>query len=450
VAHVVGIPGGQPGGLISLDLTANGIALPAGTYYLGIMSQMDFAVGGQNGWQSIPTVTGTMARFFNPGGGFGVGTTATDITTISSGVPLDLSFRISAAAVGNGACCLTNGTCIANITSPACASQGGTWAGANVTCAQANCQPTGACCTNGACTNNRTSAQCTSGGGVWQGASTTCANITCPTPYVINCSQSNFNFTDIHLTGTPLGTGDDSAYLFTSAVTNALVNTASLYAGTNGMINAAPFTTFTNTTIPVAGVTLGLWANWDDLYVDPAQLGQIYTQTVSEGGTNNCQVVQWYNTRTYFSGAGSATGGFEVKIFSAGTGPGGALVQYIYPDMAWDWNGNSSTIGVQWSTTSALAVPGINGNSTNSAGGPLANNTVCSITAAATGPTCYANCDGSTAVPFLNVGDFSCFLTKYAAGNAYANCDGSTSNPVLNVGDFSCFLTKYATGCSAP
>jgi len=60
---------------------------------------------------------------------------------------------------------------------------------------------------------------------------------------------------------------------------------------------------------------------------------------------------------------------------------------------------------------------------------------------------CYANCDGSTQPPVLNVQDFSCFLSKYAAGDPYANCDGSTQIPVLNVQDFSCFLSKYAAGC---
>jgi choice-of-anchor B domain-containing protein len=60
---------------------------------------------------------------------------------------------------------------------------------------------------------------------------------------------------------------------------------------------------------------------------------------------------------------------------------------------------------------------------------------------------CYANCDGSTAAPILNVADFTCFLTKFAAGDPYANCDGSTVEPVLNVADFSCFLTKFAAGC---
>ncbi len=61
---------------------------------------------------------------------------------------------------------------------------------------------------------------------------------------------------------------------------------------------------------------------------------------------------------------------------------------------------------------------------------------------------CYANCDGSTANPILNVLDFACFLTSYAAGASYANCDGSTAEPVLNVVDFMCFLNKYAAGCT--
>jgi hypothetical protein len=60
---------------------------------------------------------------------------------------------------------------------------------------------------------------------------------------------------------------------------------------------------------------------------------------------------------------------------------------------------------------------------------------------------CYANCDGSTVSPALNVQDFACFLNKYAAGDPYANCDESTTVPTLNVNDFACFLNKYAAGC---
>ncbi len=61
--------------------------------------------------------------------------------------------------------------------------------------------------------------------------------------------------------------------------------------------------------------------------------------------------------------------------------------------------------------------------------------------------TCYANCDGSTGNPALTASDFTCFLTKFRAGDAYANCDGSTGNPTLTASDFTCFLTKFRAGC---
>jgi hypothetical protein len=61
---------------------------------------------------------------------------------------------------------------------------------------------------------------------------------------------------------------------------------------------------------------------------------------------------------------------------------------------------------------------------------------------------CYANCDGSTVAPILNINDYQCFINKFAAGDSYANCDGSTSPPILNVNDFQCFVNKFAAGCS--
>jgi probable HAF family extracellular repeat protein len=60
---------------------------------------------------------------------------------------------------------------------------------------------------------------------------------------------------------------------------------------------------------------------------------------------------------------------------------------------------------------------------------------------------CYANCDSSTTAPLLNVGDFTCFLQRFAAGDSYANCDGSTTAPALNVGDFTCFLQRFGAAC---
>jgi hypothetical protein len=72
------------------------------------------------------------------------------------------------------------------------------------------------------------------------------------------------------------------------------------------------------------------------------------------------------------------------------------------------------------------------------------------------GGPCYANCDGSTTPPILNVEDFTCFINEFAAAQGlpagqqithYANCDQSTTAPVLNVEDFTCFINKFAQGC---
>jgi hypothetical protein len=61
--------------------------------------------------------------------------------------------------------------------------------------------------------------------------------------------------------------------------------------------------------------------------------------------------------------------------------------------------------------------------------------------------SCYANCDGSTQAPILNVADYTCFLQRFAAGQSYANCDNSTAYPTVNVADFTCFLQRFAAGC---
>jgi hypothetical protein len=70
---------------------------------------------------------------------------------------------------------------------------------------------------------------------------------------------------------------------------------------------------------------------------------------------------------------------------------------------------------------------------------------------------CYANCDGSTSEPVLNVDDFTCFINEYAAAlglphaaqvEHYANCDNSTTAPALNVDDFTCFINNFAMGCN--
>jgi hypothetical protein len=102
----------------------------------------------------------------------------------------------------------------------------------------------------------------------------------------------------------------------------------------------------------------------------------------------------------------------------------------------WEWSG--------WQSTTPVKKVNIYGNGY---GGPFVDMDDLEYQLGGGPPVCYANCDGSTTPPVLNVQDFSCFLGKFATGDPYANCDGSTTPPVLNVQDFSCFLGKFAAGC---
>jgi Galactose oxidase, central domain len=123
----------------------------------------------------------------------------------------------------------------------------------------------------------------------------------------------------------------------------------------------------------------------------------------------------------------------------------------------WQWDGSAWTQidtasgqpGVRWNAPmvydsvhgNAVLFSGIQGSSVT-----LLDDTWL-LSCGGSGGGCYANCDGSTAAPVLNVADFTCFFQKFATGNSYANCDGSTGVPVLNVQDFTCFLQKFAVGC---
>lgn len=54
---------------------------------------------------------------------------------------------------------------------------------------------------------------------------------------------------------------------------------------------------------------------------------------------------------------------------------------------------------------------------------------------------CAADCDGSGS---LSVADFTCFRTRYLAGDPRADCTGDGA---LSVADFTCFRSAYLEGC---
>jgi len=118
------------------------------------------------------------------------------------------------------------------------------------------------------------------------------------------------------------------------------------------------------------------------------------------------------------------------------------------PDSATAWNtrsvnmapfaGQTVTLAFKFNTVDAVF---------NNFRGWQLDNVVVSGQSIGCSSACYANCDGSTTPPVLNVNDFLCFQNRFASGDSYANCDGSTTPPVLNVNDFVCFQTRFAAGC---
>jgi hypothetical protein len=99
---------------------------------------------------------------------------------------------------------------------------------------------------------------------------------------------------------------------------------------------------------------------------------------------------------------------------------------------------------------------GSTGNSSSPSGSVSSLGLVTMFVFQPAGPVCYANCDGSTVEPLLNVDDFTCFINEYASAQSlpheqqvthYANCDSSTVAPALNVDDFTCFINRFAQGC---
>jgi hypothetical protein len=136
----------------------------------------------------------------------------------------------------------------------------------------------------------------------------------------------------------------------------------------------------------------------------------------------------------YFGTVGGVDGAVVDFQDAAGVPLGTATL--ITNDCSYTWNG--------WESATPFTRVRIVGNTPFSDGGYIHMD---DLEYSAGANPCYANCDASTTQPILNVGDFTCFLQRFAAADPYANCDQSTVAPVLNVGDFTCFLQRFAAGC---
>lgn len=166
-------------------------------------------------------------------------------------------------------------------------------------------------------------------------------------------------------------------------------------------------------------------------------------------------IAQWDGSQWSALGAGLDNTVSALAVFEDGRGPalfaGGSFVfsgnQFLNHVARWDGSAWSIMGGGADGPVEALTSFGRNlavGGRVSRVGNGVESNGVslwvrCS--------PCYANCDHSTMAPVLNVNDFICFQSRFAAGDSYANCDGSTTPPVLNVNDFVCFQARFAAGC---
>jgi hypothetical protein len=318
-----------------------------------------------------------------------------------------------------------------------------------------------------------TAAQCAASNGVYRGDNVTCAAANCPPPPPVvykNCNLTT-GATTLNGVAAPVGGLWSECARDTNDPTTA--NTTAGYTGNGAFRLADDFV------VPAGGMNLGYVKVY--AYTTGATAPGVTAATLqildgSPTGTPNVVFGDQTTNRL------ASTGFTDIyRVFNTVTPPacGGATTapgttrrlqeiyiavnQFLPAGTYWiDYNFTGASFAPP--STSATAIGrqcdpnNSNGLQFNAVWGPLSDaGQGCAPVPVGqdmyfellgtSGQSCYANCDGSTTPPILNVNDFICFQTKYAAADPYANCDGSTTPPVLNVNDFICFQTKYAAGC---
>ncbi len=171
----------------------------------------------------------------------------------------------------------------------------------------------------------------------------------------------------------------------------------------------------------------------------PAMVGNLDYRVGLDGALGNATAQLGFSLTPPPPGGPITPERFVGTIIAAGAGPGLGLGTLHWP-LTTNEVSSGQVVFLQWFVTDAGATGG-------QALSNVAQVTVFCGSSGCPAPCGYANCDGSTTPPVLNINDFSCFLNRFATGDVYANCDQSTTPPVLNVLDFACFMNTYAKGC---
>jgi len=387
VCNYSAIPGVFDGTLTSLSVALPSTChLPQGTYWVSVIANLDFAVGGQLFWSGdFRTGLGADAAWENPGGGFGLGcTTWTDNATCGAGSGMTAAeFQVVGAVGSGGGGCSAGQLCLASTvgtdTSPGACGTADTidaTVGDQLNFCYTITNNTGIELDYHTLVNNVDGTlftllnQPVPNGGTFQYnhvetvSTTNTYNSTwtgqdVPPGYAAEvesgtgCPDRIFadgfdgttpgcggsNFIDISGTGTALGLSDDQSLGVTMPFSFNFYGTSNnqICVDNNGFIlfnttNCPTAGFFTNISLPNGSFTApAIMPLWDDF--DSAS-GNVYTDT--RGTSPNRQfIVEWYQ-RTHYSGnTDSAT--FEA-IFNEADG----TLQFEYADVDYTAANNAS------------------------------------------------------------------------------------------------------------
>jgi hypothetical protein len=273
----------------------------------------------------------------------------------------------------------------------------------------------------------------------WNVAGTTASPINCANVDILLSTDGGNSFTTI-LAGTP-NDGSQSVTIPNTGTTQARIKVQGAgniffdLSNVNFTITgpaAPPNNSCVNATVVAVGTTAFTTVN-------------ATTDGPAEAGCSFCCGDNQINQDVWFRFTSTCTGGVTASLCGAGFDTKIAVYSGSCPvgPGALACNDNSTTCGAQSSVTFPATTGGVyyirvGGFQTATGTGSLA-------VACNTGPTCYPNCDNTTAAPVLTANDFSCFLNAFVTNQSYANCDGTGG---LTANDFSCFLVKFTQGCS--
>jgi hypothetical protein len=332
--------------------------------------------------------------------------------------------RIAFDLSATGACCLPGGSCQVMAMS-ACRTQDGSFRGAGTSCAGAACPQPGACCLPGGCSLRQPQA-CADLEGVWYGAGSTCESGTC-LQVLHSPNQSTTTLINTHGAG---------FFLDLTATEDLVVQRIDYYPRHHfGAEVTVDIYTREGTHVGYISDPTG-WTLTQTLHA--ASTTGVASDSYGSPGIQNA-------TRLMLTNPIAVPAGQTVGVYLVGTVGGvrmrGSGSVFNFSNDHLSVFANTVRDGPPFAGT--VRTPrGFPGHIYYQLGGIV--------------QPCYANCDGSTTPPILNVEDFTCFINEFAAASQlpheqqlthYANCDQSTTPPVLNVEDFTCFINQFAQGC---